>query len=123
MLALADEQNARIRLLDLSLGSSRTLAGGTVGTRDGSGTDAQFNEPAGVAFSPDGGRLVVVDKGNHRVRVIMLSSGETSTLAGSSSAPGFADGQSYQARFKQPCERSGADHAVDASKLDQFAHG
>ena len=66
-LAVADEQNASVRLLASPLssprGKARTLAGGTVGFVDGTGTTVRFNQPADVAFSPDGERLVVADTG------------------------------------------------------------
>ena len=108
LLAVADEQNGRIRLLDNPLGAprgvSRTLAGGSeAGTADGTGTNAQFREPAGVAFSPDGRWLLVADKGSHRVRMVSVSSGATTTLAGDPSESGLADGAAGQARFNRPC--------------------
>jgi DNA-binding beta-propeller fold protein YncE len=108
LLAVADVHNFRIRFLENPLctprGVSRTVAGGSAaGTADGTGTNAQFREPAGVAFSPDGRWLVVADKGSNVVRMVSVSSGVTTTLAGDPSESGLADGAAGQARFNRPC--------------------
>ena len=59
-----------------------TLAGnGTAGHHDATGTEAQFNEPRGVAVDPSG-ILYVADAGNHCIRKI-TSAGVVTTLAGS----------------------------------------
>ena len=55
LLAVADAQNGRIRLIEDALGAtraqSRTLAGGsTAGTADGVGTAARFRQPATSRF-------------------------------------------------------------------------
>jgi len=108
LLAVADEQNACIWLLDSPLasprGALRTLAGGSVvGAADGTGGWAQFNQPVDVAFSPDGQQVAVADKGSHRIRMVAVASGEVVTLAGSLSAvSGYADGVAAQARFNKP---------------------
>jgi sugar lactone lactonase YvrE len=54
-------------------GAARILAGSTGGFRDGSGTEAQFRRPAGVAqVSP--GRLIVCDTGNALIRLVAAQS-------------------------------------------------
>ena len=47
-----------------------TFAGSTLGFADGTGTDASFNRPSGVAVSPDGGTVYVADDVNHRIRQV-----------------------------------------------------
>jgi sugar lactone lactonase YvrE len=50
-------------------GAIRTLAGGGVGFRDGSGATAQFRRPSGIALLRPG-HMVVADAGNALVRVV-----------------------------------------------------
>ncbi|EOD36757.1 hypothetical protein EMIHUDRAFT_200958 [Emiliania huxleyi CCMP1516] len=97
---VADFFNNRIRKIDTSDGETTTLAGSTSGSADGTGTAASFNQPFGVAVSPDGGTVYVADYWNYRIRKIDTSGGETTTLAGSTS--GFADGTGTAASFKEP---------------------
>ena len=69
----------------LTCGQGSTLAGsdsGVSGTADGSSGVARFNDPRGVAASPDGVNLFVADYSNHAIRQVVISTGATSTLAG-----------------------------------------
>jgi len=76
--------------------------GGAPGFANGSGSQAEFNAPAGVAVGSDG-TIYVADAGNNRIRQIQNQSGTwtVSTLAGSGSA-GFADGAAASAEFNNP---------------------
>lgn len=56
--------------------------------KDGSLTDAMFNEPSGIALMRDG-KLAVADTGNQRIRLIDLKQESVSTIAGSSSTAGY----------------------------------
>jgi sugar lactone lactonase YvrE len=77
-----------------------TLAGnGEAGFADGTGTDAQFALPTGIAVDSQG-NIYVADFDNHRIRLI-TTKGVVSTLAGKGS-PGFADGNSQEAQFNNP---------------------
>jgi sugar lactone lactonase YvrE len=104
-LYVADNQNQRIRKISPS-GTVTTLAGSTVGNTNGTGVNAQFNYPEGIAVDATGS-IFVVDSENHSIRKI-TSAGVVSTLAGSAS--GFADGQGAAANFNFP-----TGIAVDAS--------
>ena len=102
---VADEYNDRIRKISPE-GLVSTLAGGTEGFRDGSGTSAQFNKPTGVTVDA-AGNVYVADYFNHRIRKISPE-GLVSTLAGGTQ--GFRDGSGTSAQFNKP---TGV--AVDAS--------
>ena len=76
--------------------------GGTSGFANGSGSQAKFDGPSGVAVGSDG-TIYVADAGNNRIRQIQNQSGTwtVSTLAGTGSA-GFADGAAASAEFNNP---------------------
>jgi len=76
---VADTFNNRIRKI-IPEGEVSTLAGGKTGFKDGTGTEAQFNYPTGVAVDASD-NIYVADAFNNRVRKI-TSEGEVSTLAG-----------------------------------------
>jgi len=85
-----------------SAGVVSTLAGLAVGpgNTDGTGNNARFNYPAGVAV--DGvGDLYVADTGNNTIRQVS-SAGVVHTLAGLAGASGNVDGAGENARFTNP---------------------
>jgi sugar lactone lactonase YvrE len=82
-LYVTDTDNHRIRKIVISTGVVTTLAGSSSGNTDATGTSAQFSNPIGI--TTDGTNLYVADKGNHRIRKIVISTGVVTTLAGSSS--------------------------------------
>lgn len=90
--------------------STPTVLAGVVGTpgfADGSGPNARFRNPYGVARLPSGA-VVLADSGNHAIRIVTLD-GTVSTLAGNGTS-GMADGTLADARFSRP-----KDVAVDGS--------
>ena len=106
-LYVADTANNAVRRVTRE-GHVSTVAGdGLAGDRDGVGRDARFNGPLGVAVDA-GGRIIVADTYNDRIRIIETS-GRVATLAGGRE-PGFVDGSFADARFDTP---SGV--AVDAA--------
>lgn len=102
-LYVADSSNHTIREVTVATGEVALLAGlaGTPGSADGTGTEARFNEPHGVAL--DGaGNLFVADTRNHTIRKIVLATKLVSTVAGTASSAGTANGTGAAARFNQP---------------------
>jgi streptogramin lyase len=98
---VADRDNHVIRLIDPS-GKVAVVAGtGTKGFANGPSSSAQFNEPYGVALSPDEKTLYVADYLNHAIRAIDLAGRQVTTLAGNGTA-GFANGTGDKAQFNQP---------------------
>lgn len=73
---------------------------GAAGTTNGVGNAARFNQPAGLALTPQSA-LYVTDAANATIRYISAD-GTVTTLAGSSSARGHLDGIGTAALFSQP---------------------
>ncbi len=98
---VADNQNHAIRRIGTN-GVVTTLAGlpGTPGSADGSGSNARFDSPTGVALGADGA-LYVSDTGNHTIRRVTTNGGVT-TLAGAAGSADYVDGSASDARFNQP---------------------
>jgi NHL repeat len=98
---VADTDNHTIRKITAA-GVVTTLAGtaGSVGGADGTGADARFDSPSGVAV--DGtGNVYVADLNNHAIRKV-TAAGVVTTLAGSAGRAGSADGTGADARFNFP---------------------
>lgn len=98
-LYICDYDNFEIRRMTPD-GSVTTIAGSTrEGRQDGTGPDAGFSHPGGIAFDSQDGALYVVDRTNNAVRRV-TTSGVVTTVAGS--REGFADGVGANARFDSP---------------------
>jgi sugar lactone lactonase YvrE len=96
---LADQNNNIIRKIT-SGGIVTTLAGSGTGTfADGTGKNASFYGPYGVAVDSSG-NVYVADTNNQRIRKI-TSGGVVTTLAGSGTGQ-FADGTGKNASFNYP---------------------
>jgi len=96
---VVDFRNQRIRKITPA-GVVSTLAGtGIRGHADGTGTEAQFNGPTGVAVDSSGS-IYVADQGNHLIRKITPAE-VVSTLAGTGTE-GFANGPGTMAQFHYP---------------------
>jgi len=91
-----------IRRVEVATGAVTTLAGsGEKGNADGVGDAAQFNEPHGLAVSPDGSALFVADCDNNKIRRVEVATDAVTTLAGSGEN-GDADGVGDAAQFHFP---------------------
>ncbi|QDH70770.1 NHL repeat-containing protein [Marilutibacter alkalisoli] len=105
--------NNRIRRIRPD-GNVDTLAGGGEGFADGSGAQAAFHTPSGLALDL-AGNLYVADTGNHAIRKV-TPAGVVTTLAGNGQ-PGFHDGAGAQAQFDGPMgvavDASGRVHVAD----------
>ena len=101
-LYVTDWGNYTIRKIVISTGEVTTLAGtaGAIGSDDGTGAEARFNGPGGI--TTDGVNLYVTD--NHTIRKILISTGEVTTLAGTTGAIGSDDGTGVEARFNAPSD-------------------
>lgn len=66
-----------------------TLAGNTAGLQDGTGPDALFRNPEGVAITP-GGDIIVTDRANNSIRKV-TPEGVVTTILGNGTS-GFSNG-------------------------------
>lgn len=100
-LFVTDTANNTIRKITAA-GVVSTLAGsaGNVGSADGSGQQARFNQPGGIAIDL-AGNLYLADTQNHTIRKVSAA-GVVTTLAGSAGQAGQTDGIAGNARFNQP---------------------
>lgn len=79
-------------------GTTSIFAGSSQGFSEGTGANAQFNNPRGMTID-ESGNIFVCDAFNFKIRKI-TPNGVVSTLAGSTI--GFADGTGSSAQFKNP---------------------
>jgi sugar lactone lactonase YvrE len=98
-LYIVDSGNNEIRRFALSTGQVDTLAGGGVGSADGTGGSASFNGPEAIAF--DGAQLYVTDSLNNTIRTVTVA-GVTATLAGVAGMSGTVNGMGSTVRFNHP---------------------
>jgi hypothetical protein len=73
---------------------------GSSGSADGTGNQATFNGPSGLALDSFG-NLFVSDRGSHLIRKIS-STGLVTTLAGNSGVAGSKDASGVSAKFNDP---------------------
>ena len=100
-IACASQMGGTMQGIALNLAPAVSILVGTVaqGAADGAGTLATFRYPSGI--TSDGVSLYVVDRGNHKIRRIVIATGAVSTLAGTG-VPGAADGAGAAATFYGP---------------------
>src|SRR5262249_17921846 len=100
---VADTENHLIRKIDVATATSTTIAGqiDTPGTTDGTGTAALFREPEGLGLDPNG-NLYIADTDNDTIRMMVLSTGAVTTIAGTAGVGGAADGVGAAATFNKP---------------------
>jgi sugar lactone lactonase YvrE len=114
---VADSANNTIRKITPA-GVVTTLAGtaGAVGSADGNGPSARFNEPTGVAVDV-AGNVFVADAGNNLIRKI-TPGGAVTTIGGTAGTFGSEDGIGAAAGFNNPAgvavDRAGNLYLADA---------
>jgi hypothetical protein len=103
-LAIGSSSNpaASVSLSGTALPSLTLLAGaiGGPGYADGTGTDARFYYPVGVAADA-AGNLYVADSSTYTIRKIAVATGAVTTLVGAPRQPGAADGIGAAAGFTE----------------------
>ncbi len=102
-IVVADTGSHTVKRINVQSGQVTLVAGteNRSGYADGSGSEARFNGPVGVAVGREG-TIFVADTYNDRVRAIDTA-GRVRTLAGGGE-PGYKDAESgADARFDTPC--------------------
>jgi len=94
---VVDYKNNRIRKI-MPNGEVTTLAGSSLGYKEGNGSQAKFNRPFGIAVN-ENGVVYVADTYNFRIRKIMPN-GDVTTLAGNGSQ-GYKDQEGTLAKFDE----------------------
>jgi len=72
---VTDQDNNKIRLVNMATGRVSTLAGpenNGQGFQDGAVGSARFYNPYSVVVTPDGSKAVVTDNNNHKIRLVDL---------------------------------------------------
>jgi sugar lactone lactonase YvrE len=85
ILYFSDVQNAAVRAIDLKTGIITSVAGTGVKGYSGDGgpaRHAKFQFPVGVSLSPDNQRLYIADMMGGRVRMVNLTTGIVTPIAG-----------------------------------------
>jgi sugar lactone lactonase YvrE len=102
-LYVTDTENHAIRKIDVKSATSSTIAGqiGSPGAIDAVGTAARFREPEGLAIDSSG-NLYIGDTDNDTIRMLALSTGAVTTIAGTAGMAGATDGVGAAARFNKP---------------------
>lgn len=107
-LFVSDSNNHTIRRVDLATGAATTVAGAPYDRglspqthADGTGSEARFNEPDGLAYDGSG-ILFVADSRNHVIRRLVVATGTVTTVAGRPQVSGSSDGVRDAATFNFP---------------------
>ena len=100
-IVVGDGFNNRIRIVTYPGGVVTTLAGGTHGYTDATGTSAQFRGPYGVAVLSDG-NIAVADVSNSVIRIVTYPGGVVTSLAGLATGHGYTDATGTAAQFYSP---------------------
>jgi hypothetical protein len=117
---VADTGNAELRKLTAAAVVT-TVAGKrqSRGSQDGNGAAASFSYPMGIAADA-AGIIYVADYANQTIRRVTIA-GDVTTLAGSATIGGYADGLAGAARFSYPTavatDAGGNVYVVDAGNL------
>jgi DNA-binding beta-propeller fold protein YncE len=101
---VAEGQNCLIRRILMTSGEVTTLAGTaqSSGSGNGFGTNVLFNNPNGVSISPGGDYALVTDTNNHVIRLVIISTGQVSTIAGVVGSIGTSNGMGTNVHFNSP---------------------
>ncbi|HEY3834488.1 MAG TPA: fibronectin type III domain-containing protein [Acidimicrobiia bacterium] len=111
--------NAPTNVVAGRVGVVGTLAGSSAGDVDGTGTNAEFNNPNNIALDSSG-NLYVADQVNNVIRKV-TPAGVVTTFAGNGTA-GYVNGSGTSAEFNQPqgvaVDSSGNVYVADTNNND-----
>ncbi len=93
-LFIADSTHHRIVVTTLAGEAKLIIGTGTPGNKDGSASEAQFDDPHGLAL--DGDTLYIADRKNHTIRALNLKTNLVSTIAGTGKQDGDFENRRLQ---------------------------
>lgn len=119
-LFICDRANNMIRKVVISTGVVTTLigSGGASGDLDGVGTLARINFPNGI--TTDGNYIYVSDRGNNKIKRMLLSSNVVTTIAGNGVASSIDSSNGLTASLNTPCDSVSVGNALYF--VDCFGH-
>ena len=111
-----------VRKVVIATGAVTTLAGKSAvgGSEDGTGADARFGNPIGIA-SDRAGNLYVADIWSNTIRKVVVATGAVTTLAGAIDQFGGVDATGAAARFANPLGIA-SDGAGNLYVADNWGH-
>lgn len=104
-------------LAGTALRVTAVAGGASSGATDGSGAEARFHEPRGLA-SDGAGTLYVSECQNHLLRRVEVATWRVTTLAGGALQAGSLDGTGGAARFRCPSDLAVADGILYVADTD-----
>jgi DNA-binding beta-propeller fold protein YncE len=121
---VGDSVNHLIRQIILTTIEVKTLAGTaeTPGSTNGIGTNSQFNDPRGIAISPDGAYALVADSSNHLLRQIILSTSVIVTFAGVTGTAGSINGVGTNSLLRYPRQVAISPDGIYGLVTDRDSH-
>jgi DNA-binding beta-propeller fold protein YncE len=115
-------RNHAVRQIVIATGQVTTVAGGTMGTANGTILSAKFLQPLSVAYDRD--TLYVADGQDDVIRKIDLATGMVTTLVGLSGQSGSTDGDASSATFNSPfsllADGLGSLYVVEAKRFLEY---
>lgn len=104
VLYFSDAENHCVRKINIASRQVTTIfgTGGTLGFQDGIGTNTKMNGPRGLALSPNGNTLYIVEAGFSIVRKADLLTNTLSHIAGDGTQGSSDNAVGIQAKFYTP---------------------
>ncbi|KAL0485645.1 NHL repeat-containing protein [Acrasis kona] len=103
---ISDTNNHRIKVVNITSGLTRTVAGTGVGGYNNDNVDgrtANLQNPRGISLDPINNLLYIADYNNNRIRVLNLNTGNISTFAGTGQSTFADDAVATNGKLANPC--------------------
>jgi hypothetical protein len=98
---ILERGNSALRMVDSAMNVTTLIGRQGAGCQDGTIDRCRLQQPRGLCRCLDGS-VLIVDTGNHCIRVLDPALTSVKTFAGEGSKSGFADGAASKSQFKFP---------------------